>query len=695
MKGKGLAARFSLILLVVMIILGAYSSTFKISFSSSSVGSECCWWENWSRDKNHNRIDDLIEQQIEKISLSALNVKSEKRFSVFIHYRHHPTEYDIQALQSMNLEISYIAKYINVVCIRNVSAQLIYTLASLPNVVMIELQPHIYPHLDISVRAIKARNSPIYSPNTAWELGYTGKNIVVAVLDTGVDDEHEFLRGKFVAGFDCSGSIGYETNPDDEDGHGTHVASIIMSTGGATGTYKGVAPDAKLVDVKILSKRGINLGDQLIRGIEWVIANKEKYDIKIINLSIGSDIEDPDGTSAISQAANQAVKNGIVVVAAAGNEGPDSETLLAPSVADDVICVTALDDRNTINRNDDVIAEYSSRGPRGDGAKKPDVCAPGTNIVGAKAAETGQATNEVISMSGTSMAAPHVSGLAALILEANPELSPLQVKEIILETAEDKGPEGWDPNYGWGEIDAYKAVQAALKLGQVNQPPIISATANRTEVHRVIESFVLEASIVDDRTPSENLTVKMFINDSVGSVIEVQMEYVNATGSWIGTYTPDASAPLGVYSAYVWASDNEGEEATSETFRFTVLNNPPTITSINVMTLDSILRVTVEAFDYEGLANASLCLYNGEKWLNFTRAFQDNNCIFEIDCSDLKEKEWKLFVTVVDKDHAETSVYYGHVIMPSKPPTLMFILISLGGAVALTLLVYLLHSKKS
>jgi len=174
------------------------------------------------------------------------------------------------------------------------------------------------------------------------------------------------------------------------------------------------------------------------------------------------------------------------------------------------------------------------------------------------------------------------------------------------------------------------------------------------------------------------------------------MEYVNATGSWIGAYTPDASAPLGVYSAYVWASDNEGEEAASETFYFTVLNNPPTITSVNVMILgNSILRVIVEAFDYEGLANASLCLYNEGKWLNFTRSFQDNNCIFEIDCSDLKEKELKLFVTVVDKDRAETSVCYGQVIMPSKPPALMFILISLGGAGALTLLVYLLLSKRS
>jgi len=558
---------------------------------------------------------------------------------------------------------------------------------------MIELQPVIHPHLDVSVRAVKARESAIYSLKTAWELGYTGKNVVVAVLDTGVDDEHEFLRGKFVAGFDCSGPTAAsdrETNPDDVDGHGTHVASIIMSNGGSLGVYKGVAPDAKLVDVKILSERELNLGDQLIRGIEWVVENKEKYNIKVINLSVGSDVEDPDGTSAISQAANFAVDNGIVVAVAAGNEGPYSQSLVAPSVADKVICVTALDDKNTVNRNDDEIAYYSSRGPRDDGAKKPDVCAPGTDIIGAQAAETGEATNAIVSMSGTSMAAPHVAGLAALILEANPKLSALQVKQIIINTAEDKGAEGWDPDYGWGEIDAYEAVLAAV--GELNEPPnIISATANTTEVYRVIESFALEVAVVDDRTPTENLTALMFVEDSFGTTSKVQMVYENETGHWIGVFTPYASAPLGDYLAYARFYDNEGGENESERFHFTVLNNPPSIISFKIeaeVMQGEILTASVKAFDYEGLANASICFRSDEYWLNFTKALTDTNCIFEIDTSSFHEGKWNAFVIVQDADGAKSSSNYITIVILPEAPVLMFSLIALGLA-SLTALVVL------
>lgn len=600
----------------------------------------------------------------------------------------------------MHLQISYVAKYINVICVRNVSIQAIYSLASLPRIVMIELQPQIFPRLDVSARAIKARDSVIYSPRTAWELGYTGENIVVAVLDTGVDDEHEFLRGKFVAGFDCSGPTAItdrETNPDDIDGHGTHVASIIMGSGGAAEIYKGVAPDAKLVDVKVLSERGYNLGDQLIRGIEWVISNKEKYGIKVINLSVGSDIEDPDGTSAISQAANSAVENGLVVVAAAGNEGPTSQSLTAPSVADKVVCVTALDDMNTVNRADDVIAVYSSRGPRGDGAQKPDVCAPGSDIIGARFAKTGKATDEIVSMSGTSMAAPHVAGLAALILEANPNLSPLQVKEIILKTAEDKGIEGWDPEYGWGEIDAYNAVLEALNFGQTNQPPrIVSAISNVSEVHRVIESFALEATIIDDRTPSENLTVKMLVNNPAGEVIEIEMVYDNLADLWIGTFTPNATAHLGNYSARIWAFDGEGGESESEPFYFTVLNNPPSIISFKikpkVVKGESLLAI-VKAFDYEGLANASICLRNDGQWLNFTRSFNGDACIFEIDTSNFREGAWEVLVAVQDVDGAITLSSYGKIMISFAIPVLAFTLIALMGATVVTFLAFIILKR--
>jgi serine protease AprX len=417
----------------------------------SNVDYEFKWWLSWSRDLNFNKIDDLIEEEIEKSDY----------VNIFVDYSDSITKYDKDRLLSLNLTISYEAKYINSLSLMNVSASLIPVISNFPHVVMIEIQPKIELNLDISSQVIKTSYSYLYSPNTTWDLGYTGRDIVVAVLDTGVDDEHEFLVGKFIAGFDCSegaGGNGQETNPDDEDGHGTHVASIIMSSGGTAGIFKGVAPEAKLVDVKVLSSSGTNYDNQLIRGIEWVIDNKEKYNITIINLSVGSAVDDPDGTSAISRVADRAVDNGLIVVVAAGNDGPTSETLSAPALAEKVIAVAAIDDGNTVDRADDVIADYSSRGPRKDGGLKPDISAPGSDIVGAKAEQIGSASDGLVRMWGTSMAAPHVAGVCALILEANPNLSPLEIKQALLGTAEDKGSVGWDADYGWGEIDAFKAL---------------------------------------------------------------------------------------------------------------------------------------------------------------------------------------------------------------------------------------------
>ncbi len=414
---------------------------------------------------NRNRIDDLLE---EKMPASGY-------MDIFVDYEAPTTEEDTRLLSQLNLTVSYEAKYLNLVSVLNVSASVVPILATLPHVVMIEYQSEIEPNLDVSVRAIKARSSSLYSPNTTQDLGYSGKGIVVAVLDTGVDDEHEFLMGKFVAGFECSSPdarADRETNPDDTDGHGTHVASIIMGTGGSSGTYRGVAPDAMLVDVKVMGSKGTNYDSQIIRGIEWVIANKAKYNITIINLSVASSVVDHDGTSPISRAANRAVDYGITVVVAAGNEGPTAETVCAPAVADKVIAVAAIDDRHTVNRGDDIIADYSSRGPREDGAQKPDIAAPGSDIAAAEAAVTGQATDDVVRMWGTSMAAPHVAGVCALVLEANPSLSPWDVKDVLLNTAEDKGPSGWDAAYGWGEVDAYMAVVAAAggQTGNGYQP---------------------------------------------------------------------------------------------------------------------------------------------------------------------------------------------------------------------------------
>jgi len=694
-------ARFKITLLIgILIILLVFSfqpikSTPNFSSTKPFISVKKEHWKNWSRDRNHNKIDDLIEFKVEKTSY-----KDQDSISVFVHYDHKPNVLDVENLESLNVTISYTAKFINTICVRNLSFPLVQKIADLPGVVMVELQPRIYSRLDISVRAIKVRESSFYSPNTVWDLGYTGNNVVVAVLDTGVDDEHEFLKGKFVAGFDCSGVTSVtdrETNPDDEDGHGTHVASIIMGTGGSAGQYIGVAPSAMLVDVKVLSKRGVNLGDQLIRGIEWVIENKDKYNIKVINLSVGSDIEDPDGTSAISQAANTAVESGLVVVAAAGNEGPEEYTLCAPAVADNVICVTALDDRDTVSREDDVIASYSSRGPRLDGAKKPDVCAPGTGIVAAKGEETGEARNEVVVMSGTSMAAPHVSGLAALILDANPTLSPFDVKRIILDTAEDKGSEGWDSAYGWGEIDAYEAVLNALGESEVNQPPeIYDLSLNSNQVFRVWQSIVFEVHVGDDRTPANELEVIAEIKSEFGYSRSLSMDY-EGNGIWRLIYTPNATTPIGNYTISVEASDGEGRVTKSDELWFVVLNNPPSILQfsieLEVMKHDT-LSAWVQVFDYEGLPEAKLCLKVGDSWKNYTGVLKENGTYtFNIDVSKFPSDKVVAFFSVYDSDGAEVVSNQFMIVIYSEIPTLLFLGISMGVSALITFIVALFLFK--
>jgi len=335
---------------------------------------------------------------------------------------------------------------------------------------------------------VKARDSGIYSPETAWDEGYTGTDIVIAILDTGVDDSHESLNGKFVAGVDVSNQ-GFDINgnPDDGNGHGSHCAGTAMGNGGATdddgdgeADFMGTAPDAQLVDVKIGTDLGGNLGNSIIRGIEWCRDNKDQYNIRILSISFGS-TSSSDGQDATSRAANDAVlQDGLILVAAAGNSGPNNNGLPPPAAADEVITVANVDNFGTISRGDDEIADSSSRGPReddGDGDHmdelKPEISAPGQDIMSVQHSEFGQGNpnmeGQYVEMSGTSMACPHISGIVACMLEAEPSLTPAEVKDILKKTAEKRG-EPYDPvldddysrEYGWGIVDAYRAVRAAL-----------------------------------------------------------------------------------------------------------------------------------------------------------------------------------------------------------------------------------------
>ena len=465
----------SIVIISVVVLLFSFLIPFDLAEEEIADG----WWEKFSRDKNHNNIDDSIDEKI----ASGIN----DLISIYIDYVKHPTQEDIEQLINLDLDITYICKFIDTICVENVPISKITSIKNLPNIIMIEEQLIIYPLLDVSARAIKARESTEYSPETAWELGYQGQGVNIAIIDTGVDDDHESLQGKFVAGVDFTDDSPWaqrdgSTNPDDRNGHGTHCAGIAMGTGGNDEQYKGIAPGASLIDVKVLTDVGAGGGGNLLEGIEWCIEHKDDEwgdsdsgndGIDILSISIGGFNSDDDGQSADSRAANKAVERGLVVVAAIGNDGNDHQGISSPAAADNVIAVGSFDDQDTVDRSDDTIASHSNSGPREDDGDddhidelKPEIVAPGSNIYSAYYAVIGQQGVGYVQKDGTSMATPHIAGVAALMLQANPDLKPIQLKEIIKETAEARG-EPYDVNlsdkynelFGWGIVDAYKAVK--------------------------------------------------------------------------------------------------------------------------------------------------------------------------------------------------------------------------------------------
>jgi len=480
------------------------------------------WWSTWMYDVNHNRIDDRIEEKME--------TDPETRIPIFVDYARSPGQNEKEMIENMGFEVSYIAKSVDTIFVENILPTEVPRLLGLSDVVMIELNPPIYRQLDVSCPATKSRDSVYYSPDTAWDLGYTGSDIIIAVLDTGVDDQHESLAGKFVAGVDVSNELlgDQEGNPDDGNGHGTHCAGIAMGSGGNTDDdgngepdYMGTAPDAQLIDVKIGTDVGGNVGGAIIRGIDWCIENKDQYDIRVLSISFGSR-SDSDGQDATSRAANNGVDEGLVIVAAAGNDGPNNNGFGSPAAADKVITVGAVTDNATISRSDDVIAGYSNRGPRSDDGDddhkdelKPDLTAPGTDIMSCQYNSVGQVGVGYVENTGTSMACPHVSGIAALMLEANPALTPLEVKTMLRQSSEQRGAvydsnlsKRYSREYGWGIADAFNAVRLALGGEVPTQIDIAIHTPLPDDV--LVNKTYINASV--DINQGEVEKVELFIN---------------------------------------------------------------------------------------------------------------------------------------------------------------------------------------
>ncbi len=326
----------------------------------------------------------------------------------------------------------------------------------------IYLNSKVHALLDVAVESANAQN--VVRNNTVL----TGKGVKIAIIDTGIYP-HGDLKGRIT---DFVDFVNGRTDPYDDNGHGTHCAGAAAGDGAASsGRYRGPAYQADLVGVKVLNSTGAGTLESIMQGVEWCIQYNEENPtnkIDILSMSLGSTAQ-PYGNEnrdPMVQMVEAAWAAGIVVCAAAGNEGPESQTIASPGISDQVITVGALDDRNTPGtKSDDVIASFSSRGPTIYGVVKPDIVAPGVNIVSLRSPNSYldrfQKANRVgkayFSLSGTSMATPICAGVVALMLQNNPSLQPTDVKQLLINGADVW--KGRDPNiYGSGYINAERSI---------------------------------------------------------------------------------------------------------------------------------------------------------------------------------------------------------------------------------------------
>ncbi len=567
------------------------SQTFEVPQQTPPqwVDDDTPWWERTVLDLDRNEIHDTLESMIGVTGIGLV-------------YQTDVTESHLNTLEELGLTVVDVIEAVDGVLLGQVNTSLAPTLAALDDVVMVEQYGNVIFYGDVQTPAVKASNSSFY-PVGAWDLGVSGAGVNIAMVDTGVDNEHPGLSEKFIAGYDavcyltsdptCYLDISRRTDgtydPDDGNQHGTACMGMASATGidssGAQTEFYGAAPNAALVDVRIGTDAGAGpfenyvleqeFYESAMNGIQWIIDNKDtawegadgtNYGIDILSLSWGITSHEgggSDGNDMHSQILNRAMEAGIIVSVAAGNDGPDNDGLSGMGSSDLSLTVGATDDLNTVNREDDVIAGYSSRGPRADNNDgnplnelKPEISAPGSNIIQAEGCVTSGLCNNLLGGdaadngytgrgSGTSYATPSVSGIIALMIEANPDLSPAEIKEIIKLTAERRGEATqpdvdpfWNRDFGWGMADAYEATKMAFLL---QEQDLTGAVDVFTQVHIVNSS-------TDESTGLYVIEGMAWSQASVVSAVEYRI----GNGAWKSASFENAGDELAALQRFAW-----------------------------------------------------------------------------------------------------------------------------------------------
>lgn len=319
----------------------------------------------------------------------------------------------------------------------------IYFLAKSSNVTYITASTKVFAQINIAKKVTHI--------DTLNEKGFYGRGVTIAIIDTGIKPHFDFVypKNRILIFKDFLNS---KEKPYDDNGHGTFVAGIACGSGIISNKkYAGVAPKANIIALKTLNEHGEAGAFSILEAMQWVYDNNEKYNIKVVCMSFGSN--PMNGRDPLSIGAEALWKKGITVVAAAGNSGPDASSIKSPGISSRIITVGALDDKRgekgTFLKKNFKVADFSSRGPAFRFVK-PDLLAPGVNLT-----STSQAKKEFYThLSGTSVATPIVAGLCALMIEKYPQITPDEIKGLLIQNAT---PINYNKNEeGYGLIDANK-----------------------------------------------------------------------------------------------------------------------------------------------------------------------------------------------------------------------------------------------